>query len=324
MPLRKNLLLLLGISALGLPVAGLLYQAIASAIDARKYPPPGQLVEVGGHRLHLYCMGKKTDKPTVILEGGLPATCLDWCKVQPEIARFTQVCSYDRAGFGWSDYVAGRRTGQQIVKDLHTLLANAGIPGPYILVGHSFGGLYTRYFAATYPGDVAGLVLVDSTPEDLHQQMPELAKENRTLQVTMTAMAYLAPFGIPRMFLQAGQTPINKLSYPPEVLPVVKALYARPRFFKANSNELAGFDATIVQVRESRRKAMFGSLPLVVLTQRPETEYGDEHAAGIWHTLQKELLNLSSNSRQIIAERSGHYIQLEQPELVIDAITSML
>ena len=121
-----------------LAVAGLAYQGIASAVDARRFPPPGKMVDVGGHRLHVYSTGEGS--PTVIMEAGIEGCSLMWCKVQPEVAKFTRVCTYDRAGMGWSEAGPMPRTGGQIVGELHTLLKNAGIPGPYVLVGHSFGG----------------------------------------------------------------------------------------------------------------------------------------------------------------------------------------
>ena len=120
-------------------------------------------MNIGGYRLHINCTG--TGSPTVILDAGLGGTSLDWSKIQPEVARFTRVCSYDRAGYGWSESGAGPRTSQQIVQELHLLLVHAQVNGPYLLVGHSVGGLNMRLYAYRYPGEVAGMVLLDSTNE---------------------------------------------------------------------------------------------------------------------------------------------------------------
>ena len=162
--IRRRLLRFLGIfslSLVGLLLLGLLSQALASAVDASHYLAPGKLVDIGGYRLHINCTG--TGSPTVILDAGLGGTSLDWSKVQPAVAHFTRVCSYDRAGYGWSDTGPGPRTSQQIVKELHLLLVHAQVSGPYILVGHSLGGLNMRQYAYRYPGEVAEMVLLNAT-----------------------------------------------------------------------------------------------------------------------------------------------------------------
>jgi pimeloyl-ACP methyl ester carboxylesterase len=143
---------------------GAMYQAQAAARAAKDNPPPGKLVDVGGHRLHITCMGEGS--PTVVLEAGLSCTSLDWSHVLPAIAQFTRVCAYDRAGCGWSDPGPWPRTGQTIVNELHTLLDEGGVTGPLVLVGHSYGGLLVRLYASYYPDAVAGLVLVDAAHED--------------------------------------------------------------------------------------------------------------------------------------------------------------
>ena len=137
------------------------YQTVRESLDARAYPPPGQLIDVGGHRLHLYCTG--TGSPTVVLEPGHGAWTSDFGWVTPAVARDTRVCVYDRAGRGWSDATDGPQDGAHIAEDLHTLLERAQVPGPYVLAGHSFGGLYVQSFAAQFPDQVAGIVLLDST-----------------------------------------------------------------------------------------------------------------------------------------------------------------
>src|SRR5918912_1497138 len=146
-----------------LGLIGASYEAIAAAGDARSYPPPGQLVDVGGYRLHIQCVG--TDSPTVVLDAGLSGSSLDWSLVQPELGRTTRVCAYDRAGMGWSDPGPQSRTPRQIAGELHTLLTKAGIAGPYVLVGHSLAGKNVRLFALSHPEEVAAMVLVDARSE---------------------------------------------------------------------------------------------------------------------------------------------------------------
>jgi len=151
-------------------VAGIAYQGIRSKREKRKYPPPGEMVDVGGYKLHLYSAG--SGGPAVILDAGLGCISTHWCLVQPEIAKFTQAVSFDRAGLGWSESSPFPRTSKQIVQELHTLLINAHVPKPYVLVGHSFGGLNAQLYAATYPDEVLGLVLVDSGDEQMEKKMP--------------------------------------------------------------------------------------------------------------------------------------------------------
>jgi alpha/beta hydrolase fold len=149
------------IAVLALASIGGGYETLGAAADAKAYPMPGQLIDVGGHRLHLSCTGAGT--PTVVLEpgaGGMSSS-LGW--IAPAVARDTRVCVYDRAGRGWSEPADTAQDGAQIATDLHTLLQRGDVPRPYVLAGHSFGGLYVLTFAARYPDEVAGMVLVDST-----------------------------------------------------------------------------------------------------------------------------------------------------------------
>ena len=165
---RRIVLAVLGL-VVALVAAGVGYEAIMSAGDTERYPPAGRLVDVGGHRLHLHCAGDGS--PTVIMEGGSGGNILHWMTVQPLIGMSTRVCAYDRAGMGWSEPGPLPRTPQRIVAELHTLLVAAGVPGPYVLVGHSLGGKYVRLYANEYPQDVAGMVLIDSRHEDVDAAM---------------------------------------------------------------------------------------------------------------------------------------------------------
>ena len=162
----RGCLLWLGASLaalLGLALVGYSYEPVAEAADAKAYPPPGQLVDVGGYRLHINCTGEGT--PTVVVESGWGDFSETWARVQPEIARTTRVCTYDRAGMGWSEASPEPRTAREFAKELHTLLEKANESGPHILVGHSMGGYTVRVYAHDYPDEVVGLVLVD--PQNL-------------------------------------------------------------------------------------------------------------------------------------------------------------
>src|SRR5688500_12000258 len=145
---------------LGLMLVGYIYEPLAEAADAKTYPPPGQLVDVGGYRLHINCIG--TGSPTVVIEAGLGDWSTGWGFVQPEVAKTTRVCTYDRAGWGWSDAGPLPRDAAQFAKELHTLLQEANVPGPYVMVGHSLGGAAVRIFVHDYASEVNGIVLIDS------------------------------------------------------------------------------------------------------------------------------------------------------------------
>ena len=183
-------------------LAGVIYQFVATKIDAyRWYPPSSEMVDVGGSSMHLHCTGEG-GAPTVVMDSGLGGTVLDWQLVQPEVAQFARVCTYDRAGMGWSEPGAQPRTSQQIVEELHALLGNAGVEGPYVLVGHSFGGTNVQLYASQYPNEVAGMVLVDSATED--EMLVTLTEE---LQGSPGWNKFLATIGVTRLpYTLGGET----------------------------------------------------------------------------------------------------------------------
>src|ERR671911_444611 len=167
----KALLALVG-ALLALAVAGAIYQAIATELAERAYPPPGEMVDVGGYSLHINCVGQGS--PTVLLDAGSGGFSAQWVRVQRQVSGTTRVCAYDRAGMGWSEMGPDPRDARQISSELHTLLSEDGIEGPYVLVGHSFGGMYMQTYAARYPDEVAGVALVDSSAQaDQFGQRPE-------------------------------------------------------------------------------------------------------------------------------------------------------
>jgi pimeloyl-ACP methyl ester carboxylesterase len=287
---------------IGLALVGAMYESVAEAADAKAYPAPGQLVDVGDHRLHINCIG--TGSPTVVIVSGLGDWSTSWGVVQPEVAKTTRVCSYDRAGFGWSESSSLPSDAAQFAKELHTLLQNANVAGPYVLVGHSLGGLIVRIFAHDYASEVAGVVLVDSmNPKQVTESL-----SNR-LALFSSLEAGLARVGVGRLLL--------KLGILPSVLPGEEAyypLFVRPQSFQTTANEYrelptSGAEAAAVK--------SFNDLPLIVLTAKLNDNPG-------WPEWQTELLQLSSNSQQLFAENSGHVIQDDEPEAAIDAILKMV
>ena len=296
-------------------LAGATYQFIATKIDERKYPPPGRLVDVGGYRLHLYCVGEGA--PTVVLDAGLGGGVPDWSTVQPEVSKFARVCAYDRAGMVWSESGVGPRTSQQVVTELHALLGNAGERAPYVLVGHSIAGLHVQLYAGRYPDEVAGLVLVDSSHED------QLSRKGMTAIPSFypALIKAVSPFGVVRL-MDLVDAPSPHM--PPGVGAARAAVYSHTRSMYSYADEISAIAVSMEQVRAAPMR--LGDKPLVVLTrgmkeasQAGPTE-GADQAEQSWAELQAELARRSSSGRQIVAERSGHYIQFDQPDLVISAI----
>src|SRR5215208_3357713 len=178
-----------------LAVAGAIYQAIATMRAERAYPPPGEMVDVGGYSLHINCVGQGS--PTVVLDAGSGGFSAQWVRVQQEVSGITRVCAYDRAGMGWSEMGPEPRDAKQITSELHTLLGKAGIEDPYVLVGHSFGGMYMQTYAARYPDEVAGVALVDSsTDPDQFSQRPEGRDSNEPQEQSFAVVPQLVRLGV--------------------------------------------------------------------------------------------------------------------------------
>src|ERR1041384_7836638 len=219
-------------SFLGLMLVGYIYEGIAEAADAKTYPPPGELVDVGGYRLHIHCTG--SGSPTVVIVAGAGDWSTTWGGVvQPEVAKTTRVCTYDRPGLGWSE--AGPLPGDaaRFAKELHTLLQNANVPGPYVMVGHSLGGFVVRIFAHDYASEVSGVVLIDSmNPKQVSQSLSNSQAQQSSFQ------ALLARFGIVRLLvkLPAIAPRVPEAAYYP--------LYVRPQSLQATANEAEGLPAS--------------------------------------------------------------------------------
>jgi pimeloyl-ACP methyl ester carboxylesterase len=299
-----------------------------------KYPPIGEMVDVGGYRLHLYCQG--TGSPTVVIEAGQGDFGLSWSLVQPELAQTSRVCVYDRAGLGWSDPSPRPRTLETMVDELHTLLTNAGIPGPYVLVGHSLGGMAVRLYAHHYSQDVAAMVLVDSSHEDQFAPEP-IQKALRQMTRLMPLMygymqtvvgsgaAALMPALLPD---PAGVQALLPL-LPPQSAEIYRSLIVSdPKLLAAASGELQALPESQAQMRAAQITSL-GDIPLIVLRhgQTQPMMATAEVAQLLEETfvqLQNEMAALSSNGRVVVAEQSGHVIHIEQPDLVIEAVQQVL
>jgi pimeloyl-ACP methyl ester carboxylesterase len=308
-----------------LMLAGVVYQFVATKIDEYRYPAPGEMVDVGGYSLHLYCTGEGGEAPTVVMDSGLGGTVLDWQLVQPEVAELTRVCTYDRGGMGWSAPGAQPRTSQQIVKELHTLLGNAGVQGPYVLVGHSFGGTNLQVYASQYPDEVAGMVLVDSALED--ERTVPLTK---SLQPSPVLLKILATIGVTRLSYTLGGETLGLTS--PDLVDEQAAISSHRKHTFAVADETSSLEESFDENRAAPMS--LGDKPLIVLTAGPlplevltSGGLSQEQARQIdvLHSeSQADLTQRSQNAKQIIAEDSGHYIHVEQPDLVIDAIREVV
>ncbi|RKZ66135.1 MAG: hypothetical protein DRQ48_11015 [Gammaproteobacteria bacterium] len=270
--------------------------------------PPGKLVSIGTHRLHLYCT--EGNGPTVILDAGLGGFSLDWYKVQGLLAENNiRACSYDRAGYGWSDRGPSPRATDQIVDELSTLLEAAELPAPYILVGHSFGGFNMIYFSKLYASRTAGLVLVDSSHPEQAERLPSIPNDK--------SIADLGNFQ--RVF--TGET---LHLYPESIRNLAGAILSAPRTADTERREYVNYPISAAQISHSGR---LRDMPLVVVS-RGEQEWSDDPLGAAlylaWMEMQKELSKLNASGTQIIAAGSGHLIPLEKPEFVVDAIQSVI
>ena len=314
-----------------LVIAGLCYQAISDRADARRFPQQGKSIQLGSEfgnvSLNIDCSGQGS--PTVVLDSGLGVPAVGWKFVQPEVAKFTRVCSYDRAGYGWSSTGPMPRTTAEIVKELHALLTAADEKPPYVLVGHSFGGHNIRVFNGAYPGEVAGMVLVDASHEDQQSRMPpSLVEFSKKQEASQKWQQRLAPaliwLGIARLMDRASEPAYLSKNDREEL----RYLQLQMKFLQATNSELAVLSTSADEVRASGN---LGDKPLIVLTAGkapdasalppgfPVKDFDDFEL--IWkNDLQVREAHLSTRGRQIIVSDSDHMIPFERPDTVISAI----
>lgn len=275
-----------------LGLAGAAYESAAEASDLRAYPPPGQMVDVGGYRLHINCVG--TGSPTVLIDAGWGDWSGGWSRVQPEAAKTTRVCTYDRAGMGHSESGPLPRTAEHFARELHVLLQQAGIRGPYVLVGHSMGGAPVRVFAHDYPAEVAGVVLIESmnpgavgTPVSATTATsPDSGMESITNMFLTNLLTLPARVGLVRVLTGpvAGLSPGDASAYTAHSVTV--------RSLQAAIDEGRGMQESLTQ---ARRVTTLSSMPLIVLSRGlREGSPGEDEK---WQREQSELLQLSSDSR---------------------------
>jgi len=285
--------------------------SLTNNAQAKEKYYPGELVDIGTHRLHINCTG--TGSPTVIIDSGIGGFSLEWVKIQNSLADTLKVCSYDRAGYGWSDPGPRPRTTARISNELRLLLTASKIPGPYVLVGHSFGGYNTRYFASKYPGLTAGLILVDSShPKQFNTE------EFKRLEKKSDDKTYKNSYKVRIIH------PIISDSYPPENKRIAFRLMSSMKSRSTLLNEMDYMEISAQQVTKQTNHPPY-IFPVTILTRGKRVWANDElgeRREQQWLRLQNDLENISMQSRHYLAEESGHIIHLDQPDFVSKNILS--
>lgn len=309
-----------------LAVAGYIYEQRSAAADAAAWPAPGRIITVDGIDMHIDCRGE--GRPTVILEAGLMSGSPTWVMVHDQLAAQTRTCAYDRPDLAWSSGGEFDPHVAAVAARLHTLLEAADIDGDKIIVGMSAGGVHVREYVARFPDDIVGMVLVDSSHEQQIARLPASDEVSR-METMMAVCAALQPFGAVR-FGHALDALILREGMRPEHAALMKASYYRPGSCAAVARESKTFTSDLARNLAPRS---LGDLPLLVISQgKPPA---DDETSGrtkaevqafrdVWDQLQLELTALSSSGRRIIATQSGHVIQLEQPQIVVEGILSLL
>jgi pimeloyl-ACP methyl ester carboxylesterase len=313
--------------------AGALYQALAARFG-RQFPAAGVFVDVGGHRLHVACRGEGA--PVVLLESGIAASSLSWAAVQPELAKLTRACAYDRAGLAWSEAPSCPRTFTRIVDELSAVIEHVAGSQRVVLVGHSFGSFVVRAYAARQPDAVAGLILVDPPTEwmTMTEQRRRMLRGGRHLSLIGAVLARIgvvraclalltggAP-GAPRRFVRVfGSTAARTLErlvgevrkLPPDVHPMLQALWCQPKCFHGMAAHLLALE------REGATMADFippPHIPIVVITA------GDQPPSNV--AAHRALAQASSSGRHILADKSTHWIQFDDPGLILGAVAELV
>lgn len=316
-----------------IPVVGLLYQWFGSQYDRKRFLLLGRLVDIGDRRrLFMMEMGSGVG-PSVIFESGIGSTSQNWVRVQESVSKFAHTVSYDRLGLGWSTAAVSERIPSKVVEELRAMLQAANIAPPYLLVGHSFGGLVVRYFAAAYPDEVVGALLVDAMRTDEWPPVDESQRKvlDRGAQLTQWGIP-IAYFGLARLttmsficrsgkftnlfarvtgghgVLERLTSELNKI--PRAVWPIVAAHWSNPAFFRGMTAHIKGVPGTVMEMLNAT--PIIGK-PVVLLT--PGTPKAISEA---------ELRKIGPDAKQLIAEKSGHWVHLDEPELVIEQIRELM
>jgi pimeloyl-ACP methyl ester carboxylesterase len=311
-----------------LAFAGGVYQEMSESSDLAELPAPGRLIAVGGNLMHIDCRGEGS--PTVVLELGVGSAAVSWLDIHRQLARITCTCAYDRSGLGCSEAADVSRDAEDVAQRLHSLLEGAGIEDQLLLVGWSAGGVYVREYYRQLPGQVAAMLLVDSSHEQQANRLPPAeAETNESAMLRIASL--LAPFGLVRLSgIMDRRVDESKASE--EAKARLRVLYLLSHTLHTVIEESDAFDDDI---DSNTPPGPLGDLPLIVLSRgTPEQPTGPESSAEasesmkarweVRNELQRELAALSTNGRQIIATESGHHIYADQPQLVLDSVRELV
>jgi pimeloyl-ACP methyl ester carboxylesterase len=318
--------------------------ASAQTDSVPPFAPPGKLVDVGGWRMHINCTGTaKSGEPTVVLEAGAGDFSVEWSLVQPSVAKFARVCSYDRSDDGWSDWGPHPRTLHQDVYELHTLLEKSGEHGPLVLVGHSYGAWITRLYASTYRADVAGIVLIEGGLDNPVRMLPNgklvhnadlvtgktipPVKTSNPLRVTDIPPAALAAMkdAAVQMTPHANEPPRDKL--PANAQRMRLWATAQIKHYGPSDNPFEPEELAGLAAERAANPHPFGDLPLVVITRGVIEDSGPDNNAEMEAARKRDFAGvaaLSTKGKLVVAEHSGHHVHLEQPDLVIATIREVV
>lgn len=302
------------VAALALGSVGGFFETIAVSRAKDSYPAPGEMYDVGGYRLHLNCFGSGT--PTVVLENGLGGTSPLWSRITAHVSSTTRICAYDRAGQGWSDDAPSPQDGFAVAADLHTLLEVAGEAGPYVIVGHSTGGVYSMIYAAQYPDEVVGMVLLDSSTPYQFTALPDFEGEYSMMRMMLGVMPSIARLGATQLLPASAYS-----SLPEPAASQVRALVTSPRQNRGVRDEATGLRSVFEQ---GKSLETLHDKPLVVVTA---TETANDTNG--WSAAQAELAMLSTNSQHRVVEAT-HEGVLDDPasfqqsaDAIVDVITAV-
>lgn len=319
--LRRGLVVVLLLLTLLVGI-GMVYQTTASTQDRETYAPTGQLFEVNGHAMHLYCIGEGS--PTVILEAGVGGNTLLWTYIQPAIAEVTRVCAYDRAGYGWSEANSNERTTLNMAEELHILLAQAGIESPYILAGHSFGGIVIRTYASLYPDEVVGLVFIDAAhPNQFSSDhcLPTCFPVDavRLVDVFYDMLPTMARIGVVRLLIPTGSLPLPFFAISSD-FPNQNALIASLSTNAHSNTVVAEWDAFAQSAEYVNETTNVDNMPIRLLTalntyhEQPLPGHDADETTQTWVALQNDLMRVSTNSVQMVVDEATHFSLLVHPD----------